>query len=122
MVEISKTAIHKRNQDLLNQAGQRQSDFLGLSGEQCVPKVFLMQANAKPRLEIASDHHGGLRVQNSTSGEPALDRVEDHLRINSTSIGKNERFRHGGYIACHHDLIRQFGYVASSHSAGENHA
>src|ERR1017187_10429204 len=81
-----------------------------------------MKPDFESRLEVACDEHRPLGVENGTARESTLDRIQDNLRIEAASRGKDKRLAHRGNVARNHDLVGQFGYIPRPDSAGERDA
>lgn len=122
VIEVSTAAIHESNEHLLHEARQWQRNLGRFRGEERVAQIFLMQADAEARFEVARDDHRSLGIEDRAAGESSLDRIEYDFGVDTASVGEDQRFGHGRNVACHDNLIGELGDVARTDTTGEGNA
>jgi hypothetical protein len=81
-------------------------------------QVFLVQADAKARVEGAFDHAFAVYLQDAAGGKAAHQRLAHARRVGPGLAGKQQRLAHGGDVQRHDDLV---GYLAGLAVAGATH-
>ena len=121
MVVLTFAVDFQRLQDFHYGAGQRQGYADVMTGFNRIGQVFDMQVDLEAGLEVAGENHRRFGFHHRTASQAATDGVEHQFGVDAGFGSENQRFRQGGDVECHDDLIGQFRRVSSADIAAADH-
>ena len=98
----------------------RQGNTHAMRRIQHIVQIFDMQVNPETGVEFTVHYQRRFGIKHSAAGQTAADCLINQFRLNAGLSCQYQRFRHGGNINGHNNLVGQLGNIPGANTACYN--